>query len=72
MKYRLIIRRGAEADIEASYNWYEDQSSGLGNEFLRTLDAALVSIERSPLTYPIVYKDIRRAVVRRFPHAFFL
>lgn len=54
MKYRLIIRRKAEADIEASYTWYEDQSGGLGNEFLRTLDAALVSIERSPLAYPIV------------------
>lgn len=71
MKYHLIIRPEADADIEESYNWYEDQSIGLGNEFLRILDATLISIERNPLAHPLVYKNIRRAVIRRFPHAFF-
>ena len=33
MTFRLIIRPEAEADIEESFLWYEDQAGGLGQEF---------------------------------------
>lgn len=67
----MIVRPEAERDIDNSYNWYEDQSSGLGAEFLRALNATLASIRRNPFAYPIVHKKVRRTLVTRFPHSFF-
>ncbi len=71
MKHRLIIRTEAEADIEESFNWYEDQVGGLGHEFRFALRATLRSNQANPLKYQVVHKRIRRALVRRFPHAFY-
>ena len=40
-------------------------------EFLRCVEVALLSIERSPLIYPVVHETYRRALVRRFPFTVF-
>lgn len=71
MKYSLIIRPEAEVDIEESFNWYEDQVAGLGHEFRLALRQTLRSVQLSPLKYQGVHKKTRRALVRRFPHAFY-
>lgn len=68
MSYRLIIRPEAELDIQDAFEWYEAQTSGLGSEFVRAVDACLSSTGRNPLAYPIIYKQTRRALVRRFPY----
>jgi plasmid stabilization system protein ParE len=61
----------AKADLADSYLWYEEQSLGLGIEFLRCVEATLQSIQRNPLIYPVVHETYRRALVRRFPFAVF-
>lgn len=66
-----IILPEAKTDVEDAYLWYEEQSLGLGLEFLRCVEAALVSIQRTPLIYPIIHECYRRALVRRFPFAVF-
>ena len=68
MTYRLIIRLEAELDIQDVFEWYEAQSLGLGSEFVRAVDTCLSSIGRNPLAYPIIYKQARRALIRRFPY----
>ena len=40
-------------------------------EFLRCVEVALLSIQRSPLIYPVVHETYRRALLRRFPFAIF-
>jgi len=35
MNYRIIIRPEAEEDLLDVYNWYEEQSRGLGMDFHR-------------------------------------
>ncbi len=67
----LLILPEAKGDIADAYLWYEDQSQGLGMEFLRCVEAALLSIQRTPLLYPIVHESYRRALIRRFPFAIF-
>ncbi|HLM68258.1 MAG TPA: type II toxin-antitoxin system RelE/ParE family toxin [Longimicrobium sp.] len=67
----LIVRPEAEADIDAAFDWYEDQEPGLGAEFIRSVDAALASVERQPHAYPVIYRTARRALLRRFPYAVF-
>lgn len=71
MTRQLIIRPEAEADIAQAFDWYEARVAGLGSEFLLVLDAALSSILRNPSSYSVVYKNVHRALTRRFPFAIF-
>lgn len=71
MSFRLLVREEAEADIEAAFNWYEDQEPGLGAEFIRSPDEALESVARQPEAYQVIYRNARRALLRRFPYAVF-
>lgn len=71
MSDRLILLQEAKTDLQEAFNWYEDKSLGLGFELLRCAEATLMSIDRTPLIYPAVYEDYRRALMRRFPFAIF-
>ena len=64
----FIIRPAAEADIEEAALWYELRSLGLGAEFLRAVDVCFEHIRRSPESFQHVYKNARRARIRRFPY----
>lgn len=68
MTLELIIRPEAEEEMAEAYNWYEERLQGLGSEFLLNVDATLNSIFRNHHEYPVVYKNIRRALTRRFPY----
>ena len=61
----------AELDVAQAYVWYEEQESGLGEEFLRCVDACIQSIRRNPEMYQVAHENYRRAFVRRFPYVIF-
>jgi plasmid stabilization system protein ParE len=69
MKHKAIIRPEAELDISEAFSWYDGLVSGLGSEFIERLDDAIDYILRNPEIHPIIYKNIRRAFIRRFPYA---
>lgn len=71
MKYQLLVQPQAESEIADAFFWYETQDEGLGNEFLRAVDVCLSAIQRHPMSYPLIYKQIRRALVRKFPYGIF-
>jgi toxin ParE1/3/4 len=71
MSYSLLVRPEAEADLEEAARWYERQREGLGADFLLCVDEVLAKISRSPLVYPVVHKDVRRGMIRRFPYGIF-
>lgn len=48
MAAELILAPEAEQDIAEAYGWYEDQRSGLGEEFLSCVDACIEAICRAP------------------------
>ena len=64
----VVMRPVAEAEISEAFRWYEDKSGGLGSEFMRALDAAISSVQRNPTAYAVVHKQMRRALLRRFPY----
>jgi plasmid stabilization system protein ParE len=68
---RLVVRPDAAREATRAYDWYEDQSPGLGAEFLRALEAVFGAIRRAPALYPVVRGRTRRALVRRFPYGVF-
>ena len=49
----------------------QHQREDLDLEFMDSVDEALIQVVRNPHLYPLVYKNLRRAVVRRFPFAIF-
>jgi len=69
MNYVLVFRPEVREELNEAYNWYENQQTGLGDDFLNCIDDILNRICQMPESYPIVYRDIRRSVVRRFPYA---
>ncbi|MGL5033882.1 MAG: type II toxin-antitoxin system RelE/ParE family toxin [Microcystaceae cyanobacterium] len=71
MAKNLIILPQAEQDITEAYDWYQERELGLGEEFLRCIDASIQFIESNPEIYLFVHEQYRRALVRRFPYAIF-
>jgi plasmid stabilization system protein ParE len=65
----IIIRPATEGDILDAALWYEARSSGLGSDFIRAVDVCLAAVARAPEQYPLVRRDARRVLMRRFPYA---
>lgn len=49
----LRVLPEAEAELQASAQWYESKRAGLGAEFIASVDEALDLILEAPLTSPI-------------------
>ncbi len=71
MSFKVHLRPEAEADIEDAATWYDRQRNGLGQEFLDDILVVVDTIAENPNIYPVVNKQTRRAVVRRFPFGIF-
>ncbi len=56
--------------IEAQ-EWYEHRAAGLGPRFRHSLDRVIKRLTQGPTQFPIVYKNVRRAVLRHFPYSLF-
>ena len=71
MTRRFILRPRAECDIQSTFEWYESQRPGLGDEFLVSLRERLETVRSFPEAFPVLYRDVRRAVVSRFTYVVF-
>ena len=71
MNYSVSITPDAEIDIEDAAIWYEQQRKGLGNDFLDEIQNAFRKISENPYLYPIVHRNTRRTLIRRFPFAIY-
>lgn len=65
----LIVRREAEKDIKAAYEWYEGRRPNLGKEFIDEIETKINKVTENPDLYAAVYKEIRRALCKRFPYS---
>jgi plasmid stabilization system protein ParE len=68
---RFILATEAEADALDAFAFYESRQDGLGQRFRDHLGVAIARIQAAPERYPVVYKDLRRRLVERFPYAVF-
>ena len=62
MKQKLILRQEAERDLTEAHAWYEERMPGLGSDFLVIMERALESIQENPAQFPLIYRDVRRAL----------
>ncbi|HEY7335970.1 MAG TPA: type II toxin-antitoxin system RelE/ParE family toxin [Bryobacteraceae bacterium] len=61
----------ADADLRTAQAWYEAIRPELAIRFALAVEEAMESIAANPLGFAIVYKNRRRAGVRRFPYGIF-
>ena len=54
-------------EIKASYQWYQDQAEGLGEDFLSELESAYQTIQELPNTWPKFETGFRRFLLSKFP-----
>lgn len=68
---QVVVRPAASADIDEAFLWYEGQRAGLGHEFLAAAQRLIDAVVQHPLRYPVVRRNTRRALLRRFPYAIY-
>jgi plasmid stabilization system protein ParE len=61
----------ADADAKEARTWYEGVRPELGELFAGAVDETVEAISDNPLRFPVVYRNRRRAGVRRFPYGIF-
>lgn len=71
MKWLLLIRPRAEADLAKARSRYDKTRPDLGDDFLDEVAAALRKIETDPERPMIYYRGFHRVITRRFPYKIF-
>ena len=69
--YGVIFSQAALTDLIEAHEWYESRVAGLGVRFRTAIEAVVSRIASSPRQFPVVHRNVRRALVRRFPYALF-
>ena len=68
---RVILLAEAREDALEAFRWYENERPDLGKVFRAALNDTIRRIRTSPLASAVMYRDMRRALVDRFPYAIF-
>ena len=67
----LALSIPARDDLVDAAFWYETQRKGLSEDLFANIDAALKAISERPESFPLIRKNVRRALVKRFPFAIY-
>ena len=65
---QVVFRRQARSEFDQAGDWYEKERPGLGLDFLAEIQSVIDRITSDPEQFPIVHRDVRKAVARRFPY----
>lgn len=63
------FRPEARREVHEASAWYEERATGLGLEFVRVLEVAVLRADRTPLAFHEVEQGCRRVFMRRFPYS---
>lgn len=66
-----MLRDEARAEFDEAFDWYDAQRAGLGSEFTAAVQKVFDRIAASPRIHQVVFEDVRKGVVRRFPYGVF-
>ena len=54
-------------EIKFSYQWYQNKTDGLGQDYLSELESSFQTIREFPNTWPRFQKGFRRFLLSKFP-----
>lgn len=64
----VTLLRSASADIRRAARFYEEEASGLGEEFISNLERTFLRLSRNPELGTLLPRGARRLIVPRFPY----
>ena len=67
----VIFTQAARTELIEAQDWYEGEAAGFGRHFREAIDSLAERMSTNPQQFPIVFKNVRRALLRRFPYALF-
>ncbi len=70
-EYNLVFWEEAEEDYLDAFSWYTSRREDLGTSFEQEMDKSIGRIKSQPNQFPKVYKEVYRALIKRFPYAVF-
>jgi plasmid stabilization system protein ParE len=65
---RVVLRAEAQAEFDEAFDWYDAQRPGLGVAFATQVRDVFARIGANPQLHAVVFADVRKAVVARFPY----
>ncbi len=68
MSLPLVFHPDVQPEVDDAYRWYEQQRSGLGDDFLAAVEEVFDRLRRIPEVHQKVFQDVRRAMPKRFPY----
>ena len=71
MSLPIVLRDEAQAEFDEAFDYYEGQQAGLGVDFAARVQRVFDAIAANPQQHALVFADIRKAVVTRFPYCVF-
>jgi len=71
MTLPLDFRPEAVEEIDATFQWYEEQRAGLGEEFFSAFLQQLNRIQENPEGWAVLYRKVRACPMRRFPYVIY-
>ena len=69
--YSVVFIQAAREELIDAQDWYEGEAVGLGRRFRQAIDSLIERMIDNPRQFPIVLKNVRRALLRRFPYSLF-
>jgi toxin ParE1/3/4 len=67
----VVLRDEAIAEFDKAFDDYESQRPGLGVDFAGRVQQVFDRIAANPRVHSVVFADVRKAVVQRFPYCVF-
>lgn len=69
--FTVVFTQAARAELIDAQDWYEGEARGLGRRFQQAIAVLAEQVGANPRQFPIVFKNVRRALLRRFPYSLF-
>ena len=66
-KFQVILLQKAFQEIEESRDYYENAQVNLGVAFSKEVFLILEILESNPLLFPLKFKNLREAPIKKFP-----
>jgi toxin ParE1/3/4 len=68
---RFLVAAEARSDIAEAVGWLRDRSPELPPRFRIAVDETFAAIADRAEMFPVVHREIRRALLRHFPYSVF-
>ena len=69
--FNVVFTQAARAELIDAVAWYEGEAPGMGRRFRAQVGITVERMSATPLQFPVIHKNVRRALLRSFPYMLF-